>query len=87
MAYFSNSTESMDYEEKHCSNCVHQKLDDGGCAVWLLHLIYNYDECNKKDSFLHVLIPRTKDGLGNEQCEMFHAIDPNRCTETKDMFR
>jgi hypothetical protein len=42
-----------------------------GCPVWLAHLLYNYDECNKDESILHLLIPRTPDGLGNEQCSMF----------------
>lgn len=36
-----------------------------------LHLMHNYQECNKPESFLHVLIPRSKDKLGNEQCAMF----------------
>lgn len=72
MGYFSNGTEGECYEEQYCSRCVHQKIDDGGCAVWFAHLMANYDECNNPDSILHMLIPRRKNGVGNEQCAMFH---------------
>ena len=68
MGYFSNGCEGHDYENKHCSKCVHQ---EAGCAVWNAHMLYNYDECNKKESILHVLIPLSSDGLRNEQCRMF----------------
>ena len=67
MAYFSNGTEGECYYETYCSKCVHEE----NCPVWMLHMLHNYDECNKKDSFLHVLIPRSKDGLDNERCTMF----------------
>lgn len=78
MGYFSNGTEGMMYESEFCSRCVHQNGPDGesGCAVWLLHMLHNYEECNKPDSFLHTLIPRRKDDLGNEQCAMFHPSMP-----------
>ena len=73
MGYFSNGSEGSDYELRWCAHCVH--VDDGGdgegCAVWLAHLQRNYDECNDKASVLHVLIPRTADGLGNERCRLF----------------
>jgi hypothetical protein len=72
MGYFSNGTEGMDYEARFCDRCVHQKPEDGGCAVWLAHMLYNYEQCNNDDSILHILIPRSKDKLRNEQCAMFH---------------
>jgi len=72
MGYFPNGTAGEMYEAEYCDRCVHQKPDDGGCAVFLAHLLHNYEECNKPDSILHLLIPLSKDGLGNEQCEMFH---------------
>ena len=82
MGYFSNGTEGMMYEEAYCNRCLHQGPPDGpGCAIWLAHMLYNYDECNKKESILHLLIPRTKDGLGNEQCTMF-IEDPHHNQET-----
>lgn len=72
MGYFSNGCEGADYEEQYCSRCVHYREDDSGCPVFLAHLLHNYDECNNENSILHLLIPRKKDGLGNEQCAMFY---------------
>lgn len=66
MGYFSNGTEGQCYEEQFCEKCVHYE----GCAVWALHLAYNYDEANKKDSFLHAMIPY-RDGF-NKKCSMFY---------------
>jgi len=75
MGYFSNGTAGMDYAARYCDKCQHQGPPDGpGCSVWLAHELYNYDECNNKNSILHILIPRTKDGLGNEQCTMFRPM-------------
>jgi|SRR6185503_10700741 len=67
MGYFSNGTEGMMYEDRYCDKCVNAP----DCWILLQHLMRNYEECNKPDSILHVLIPRSKDGLGNEQCVMF----------------
>ena len=69
MGYFSNGSEGMDYEAKWCARCVHEESETG-CSVLLLHALHNYDECNNKDSFLHVLIPR--DGIWNKKCTMFY---------------
>jgi hypothetical protein len=69
MGYFSNGTEGMDYQERYCSRCVHDKNED--CPVWAAHLLYNYQECNKPESILHMLIPRTDNGLGNSACSLF----------------
>lgn len=71
MAYFSNGSEGMDYEARYCANCVH----GGDCAVWEAHMLRNYDDCEDDSSILHLLIPRAKDGLGNEKCRMFVAGD------------
>jgi hypothetical protein len=68
MAYFSNGIEAMDYASWHCDDCVHYP----GCSVLLAHELYNYDECNKPDSILHLLIPRSEDKLCNEDCTMWH---------------
>jgi len=67
MGYFSNGAEGADYQEKYCVNCIHYE----GCAVWVAHLLHSYDECNNKDSILHILIPRSEDGLSNERCRMY----------------
>lgn len=83
MGYFSNGCEGHDYEDRWCSRCIHRGSDDGpSCPVWFAHLDLNYEECNNKKSILHILIPRTKDGLGNEQCRMFIEGDPPEPTPT-----
>ena len=69
MGYFPNGTSADMYEREYCSRCVHED-DDKGCPVMTAHLTYNYAQCNDKDSILHILIPRDKDGW-NEQCRMF----------------
>lgn len=69
MGYFSNGSEGMGYAERYCSRCVHEE----GCVVWTAHLLRNYDECNNEKSILHMLIPRSRDGLSNEKCRMFYS--------------
>lgn len=76
MAYFSNGTEGQSYVDRYCSKCVH--FNNGACPVWDLHMLHNYRDCNNPDSMLHVLIPRSADKLGNEQCTMFYANHPRR---------
>lgn len=76
MGYFSNGSEGMEYQERWCSKCLHDNPDKNiHCPIWDAHLIKNYEECNNKGSILHMLIPRTKDGIGNAQCSMF--VDRN----------
>jgi hypothetical protein len=69
MAYFSNGSEGDWYYATYCEKCIFNRKQ--ACPIWYLHLMHNYEECNKPDSFLHVLIPRTKGGLGNEECKFF----------------
>ena len=69
MGYFSNGSEGMDYEAKYCARCIHNQ-EEASCAVLLAHQLYNYDECNKPESILHILIPRDDRGY-NEKCAMF----------------
>ena len=86
MGYFSNGSEGMYYEERFCDRCVHRGNDqDGGCVVWLAHLLYSYKEANSDSNAKHILdllIPPAKDGLSNDQCAMFHldtnTPDPNQ---------
>ena len=68
MGYFSNLAEGLDYESQYCCRCIHS----GGCAVLEAHFLYNYQECNNKDSILHILIPRN--GLDNVECRMFKEV-------------
>ena len=72
MGYFSNGSDNEYYEREYCEHCLHYPQGEGEreCAIIDLHWLYNYDECNNKDSFLHMLIPRDKKGY-NEQCRMF----------------
>ena len=69
MAYFSNGEEGQLYREGFCQVCVHDK--NRSCPIWNLHVLFNYAECNNKDSFLHQLIPRSEGGLSNEECRLF----------------
>ncbi len=73
MGYFANGTEGDMYEEEFCSRCVHYgDMDkDELCPVWEAHLLYSYDDCNKPESILHILIPRDDLTGDNEQCRMF----------------
>ena len=84
MAYFPNGSAGMAYENWICIHCVHHKPDDGGCAVWLAHLEHNYDKETR--AVLDLLIPTEEDGLTPGRCNMFHAANEDRCTETEDMF-
>ena len=72
MGYFPNGSAGMDDEANYCNRCIHKNGPDGdsGCAVYLAHLLKNYDECNDEGSILHMLIPRDVNG-NNEQCLMF----------------
>lgn len=81
MAYFPNGTAGACYEEEWCDNCVHARDDEGygACSVMMLHNLFNYDQCKDDPrgkaiaEILGLLIPRTKDDCGAEQCTMFRA--------------
>ncbi len=64
MAYFSNGSEGLDWQEENCTGCVHE--DD--CAIIHAHCIHNYSECNDSASILHVFIPY--DDCVNGECRM-----------------
>jgi hypothetical protein len=66
MAYFSNGSEGEFFEAQWCSKCVHDGKE-AGCPVMALHIIYNYQECNNKESFLGILISDEP-----KVCNMFH---------------
>jgi hypothetical protein len=67
MAYFSNGSEGMSYQEYWCDRCVH----GGDCPVWDAHMLHNYRDCNDPESILHMLIPRSESGMANDRCRMF----------------
>lgn len=73
MGYFSNGMEGANYQYNVCNHCIHGSEGGEGmhdCPVLELHEEHNYEECNKPDSFLHVLIPRNEEGF-NDECTMF----------------
>ena len=74
MAYFSNGFEAAAYNEAFCCRCEfwHEEL---GCPVWAAHELWGRDECDKPDSVLDRMIPRTEDGLGNGRCFCFVERD------------
>lgn len=72
MAYFPNGTAGEAYEAQYCNRCANED-DKRGCAVWLAHLLYSYEECNAKSNAKHMLdllIPVRADGYPG-QCAMF----------------
>lgn len=75
MGYFPNGCSGDDYQEQYCFKCINYRdLNDGrghGCPIWDMHMLYNYDECNKPKSLLHFVIGRDKEGY-NEECKMFY---------------
>lgn len=79
MAYFPNGTAGEYYYAQYCSKCAHWPKgdDDPGCSVDIIHNLFNYDQCKDTlegraiETILDLLIPRTKDDLGNERCSMF----------------
>lgn len=73
MGYFSNGSEGSAYESEYCSKCVHWHKEHG-CPCYWAHSLWNYNECNNKDSILHKMIPRDASG-NNEKCFCF--IDKN----------
>lgn len=88
MGYFPNGTSNEIYWAQYCAHCRHNPIDpdEPMCAVMAAHMLKNYAECNDDDSILHMLIPRSEGGVGNEQCTMFIDRTPDRCKDTIDMF-
>lgn len=86
VGYFSNGTDGMIFEEQWCSRCVHSDhrpgkeigdRDNPPCPVWMAHLVFAYDLCNKTEDpgkqILEMLIEH-KDDCSNE-CKMFSPVD------------
>lgn len=82
MGYFPNGTSNDIYRQRYCDTCYHDIKGD--CPIVLLHLVHNYDECNKPTSFLHALIPRDKETGENKMCSLYvprNAVRPVPTTE------
>jgi len=70
MAYFSNGSEGMAYEDAYCDKCIHcPGITGKNCAVWEIHMLRNTEGANDDESILHDLIPRK--GTTNGKCRMF----------------
>ena len=70
MGYFPNGTAGIDYEERFCWNCIHYH-EEFSCPCLDAHILWNYEECNKKNSILHKMIPRDRDGH-NKKCLFYY---------------
>jgi len=75
VAYFPNGTAGMDYEERFCQNCAHYH-EEFSCPCLDAHTMWNYEECNNKNSILHKMIPMDKKGY-NKQCIFYHEKPSN----------
>ncbi len=88
MAYFSNATEGLDYEEKWCSSCVHYE----GCTIMRVHLSWNWYQFYEAESesindVLETLIP-TGDDRSPAKCSMYLKSSemPDKQTVTGILF-
>lgn len=81
MAYFPNGASGDVYYEQWCYRCVNWREDgegteNWGCIVWDLHLLIDYDQCDKStlgQMYKYVLehfIPTKADGFP-DKCRMF----------------
>lgn len=70
MAYFSNGTEGMIFEERYCGHCYHDR-EDAQCPVLTLHYLYNYDQFKDErlKTVLDTLIPQEPCTI--PECPMF----------------
>lgn len=86
MAYFSNGTEGLSYQERYCFQCANWKdREDGkgeGCPIWDLHLFHSYELANQHDDpgkqmldYLIPMVPHTfDDGITYDvpgECSMY----------------
>ena len=68
MAYFSNGSEGLDWQEANCVRCANAD-DLGACAIWDVHLMFNGEEPMRP--VLDALIPFGV--TGNGPCKVFRA--------------
>ena len=67
MAYFSNGTERMKFDEQ-CAKC---KYGDRPCTIALVQFTYNYEACNNTVARM-ILNDLVKD---NGECAMFKTFE------------
>jgi len=89
MAYFSNGTEGMMYQEKYCHNCQYWNDADYerlgyevGCPIWLLHEIHVGDKAWQPTlDTLIPMVPKEINGIRHlfaGQCSGFWAKNEAR---------
>ena len=75
MGYFPNGAAGDYYRSRYCDHCINMRdKNDGrgeGCAIWDLHLLWNYDAVDDKTKrwALDHFIP--EEGIEQLECEMF----------------
>ena len=77
MAYFSNETEEMRFENKNCDFCANQPRSENGniCAVWEVHTLFEHiHDDPEADLILEQLIPTDRKGFPGK-CRMFRPKD------------
>ena len=82
MAYFPNGTAGELFESRECFDCIHEGPPEGpGCAIMLIHLVWNYDQCDNEQlqDVMQALIDDEGQPLG-KMCQMRVAKedDPNQ---------
>lgn len=77
MGYFPNSTSWECWAPDNCFKCAHWPKDEDGppCPVETAHMLFNYTDNAELRTTLDLLIPQTKDQLGNKRCAMFKDKD------------
>lgn len=83
MGRFANGMMGDCYEADNCNSCWHGADKEKGCPVWLLHLLWNYDQKDGDDKTLalETFIPTTGAPLWNKKCTMFI---PKELTEEEE---
>jgi hypothetical protein len=73
MGYFSNGSEYECWRVSNCDRCANDGDEryDIGCAIQDAHTALCYGASEDTRTVLDMLIPRSKDGLGNGRCRMF----------------
>lgn len=80
MAYFSNGTEGMMYEERYCVRCENYRVSEHNPEVWTCPILEAHFTWNGEAQYREVLdflIPMRPGGIFADKCSMFRA-DPSR---------
>ena len=84
MAYFSNATDGMVFQDLVCTKCVHYDAE-GCCPVLDLHMIYNGEKDQKP--ILDMLIEDSPKIATLPDCKMFWPTDQTVVNEANGQLR